>query len=97
MTVKLYSLTVSHPSVAAHLMLEWKRIDHRVLQIQPGLHPLVVRIAGFPRNTVPALELEGRRIQGSLAISRALDEYRPEPALFPDDPVRRCKPELCCS
>jgi hypothetical protein len=45
--VRLYSLTVSHPSVAAHLMLEHKRLDHSVLNIQPGLHPVVVRLAGF--------------------------------------------------
>jgi glutathione S-transferase len=89
MSVKLYSLTVSHPSVAAHLMLARKRIDHRIIQIQPGLHSLVVRLAGFPGGTVPALEIDGRRIQGSLAISRALDEHRREPALFPADPERR--------
>ena len=89
MSVKLFSVKVSHPSVAAHLMLERKRIDHRVLQIQPGLHALVVRSAGFPGGTVPALVLNGRRIQGSLAISRALEEHRPEPPLFPGDPERR--------
>jgi glutathione S-transferase len=89
MSVKLYSLTVSHPSVAAHLMLEHKRIDHRVVNIQPGLHPLVVRLAGFPGRTVPALELDGRRVQGSRAISRALDEVTPSPALFPADPDHR--------
>jgi glutathione S-transferase len=88
-SVKLYSLTVSHPSVAAHLMLERKRIDHRVLNIQPGLHPIVVRLAGFPGITVPALQLDGRRVQGSLAISRALDELQPVPSLFPSDAHRR--------
>ena len=89
MTAKLYSLLVSHPSVAAHLMLERKRIDHRVRQIPPGLHPLVVRFAGFPGDTVPALVIDGRRIQGSTLISRALDELVPEPPLFPADPDRR--------
>jgi glutathione S-transferase len=83
--LKLYGLTVSHPSVAAHLMLEHKRLDHRVVNIQPGLHPVVVRLAGFSGITVPALEVEGRRVQGSLAISRALDELQPVPALFPQD------------
>src|SRR5689334_2306087 len=85
MTVKLYALKVSHPSVAAHLMLERKRIDHRVMYIQPGLHPLVVRWAGFAGNTVPALRANGRRIQGSLEISRALEEVEPFPPLFPSD------------
>jgi glutathione S-transferase len=89
MTAKLYSLRVSHPSVAVHLMLEHKRIDHRIAQLPPGLHPLVVRLAGFPGNTVPALRVDGRRVQGSLAISRALDELQAQPPLFPDDPDAR--------
>jgi glutathione S-transferase len=87
--LKLYSLTVSHPSVAAHLMLEHKRLDHRVLNIQPGLHPIVVRLAGFPGTTVPALRIGDRRVQGSLAISRALDELRAAPPLFPADGAAR--------
>jgi glutathione S-transferase len=89
MSVKLYSLTVSHPSVAAHLMLAHKQINHRVVNIQPGVHPLVVRAAGFPGRTVPALDLDGRLVQGSRAISRALDEYRPYPRLFPQDQRQR--------
>jgi glutathione S-transferase len=89
MRVQLYSLKVSHPSVAVHLMLERKGIDHRVRQIPPGLHPLTVRLAGFSGNTVPAIRVDGRRIQGSTAISRALDELRPEPRLFPAEPERR--------
>src|SRR3954469_23968680 len=89
MSVRLYSLTVSHPSVAAHLMLAHKRINHRVFNIQPGAHPVVVRAAGFPGRTVPALDLDGRLVQGSRAISRVLDEYRPDPALFPRDLRRR--------
>jgi glutathione S-transferase len=87
--IRLYGLNVSHPSVAAHLMLERKQIDHRVLNIQPGFHPLVVRLAGFPANTVPALKIDGRRVQGSLAISRALDELQPMPPLFPADTAAR--------
>jgi hypothetical protein len=80
---KLYSLSVSHPSHAARLMLERKGIDHRVVNIQPGLHPLVVRLAGFRGGTVPALRIDGRRIQGSLRISRGLDHLQPQPPLFP--------------
>jgi len=91
--VKLYGLNVSHPSVAAHLMLERKRINHRVVNIQPGLHPMVVRAAGFPGNTVPALEIADRRVQGSLAISRALDELQADPPLFPAEPAARAAVE----
>lgn len=82
---KLYALLVSHPSHSARLMLERKGIDHQVVNVQPGLHPLVVRLVGFRGNTVPALRIDGRRVQGSLRISRFLDELQPEPALFPSD------------
>jgi glutathione S-transferase len=81
----LYSLSVSHPGHAARLMLEQKGIAYRVVDLQPGLHPVLLRLARFRGGTVPALRIEGRRIQGSLRISRALDRLRPEPALFPSD------------
>lgn len=74
-------------------MLERKGISHRVVNLLPGLHPALVRALGFRGNTVPALEIEGRRIQGSRVISRALDEIQPEPGLFPADPERRAAVE----
>jgi glutathione S-transferase len=39
--------------------------------------------------TVPALRLDGARVQGSRAIARALDALRPQPPLYPRDPERR--------
>jgi glutathione S-transferase len=86
---KLYWFSISHPSQAARLMLERKRIEYESVSLLPGLHPLLVRLAGFPGTTVPALRLDGRRIQGSLAISRVLEEIVPEPRLFPADQARR--------
>ena len=74
-------------------MLELKRIDHRVVNLIPGLHPVPLRVAGFPGSTVPALRIDGRQIQGSREISRALDELRPTPRLFPQDPDRRAEVE----
>ena len=79
-TAKLYSLSLSHPGHAARLMLERKGIEHRVVDLLPGLHPPIVRAAGFRGGTVPALKLDGRRIQGSLRISRALEQARPDVA-----------------
>jgi glutathione S-transferase len=35
------------------------------------------------------MTVDGRRVQGSREISRALDELQPEPPLFPADPERR--------
>jgi glutathione S-transferase len=83
-TARLYSLSLSHPSQAARLMLERKGIDHQVVDLMPGFHPLQLRAAGFRGGTVPALKLDGRRIQGSLRISRALEQAQPDVApLFP--------------
>jgi len=39
--------------------------------------------------TVPALRLDGQRVQTNRAIARFLDELRPDPPLFPADPDRR--------
>ena len=85
MPAKLYALSLSHPSQAARLMLEHKGIEHQIVDLMPGMHPLQLRAAGFRGGTVPALKLDGRRIQGSLLISRALEQVRPNPPLFPAD------------
>jgi len=88
-TATLYSLTLSHPGHAARLMLERKGIEHEVKNLMPGLHPLRLRAAGFRAGTTPALRIEGRRIQGSRRIAKALDEITPAPALYPTGPDSR--------
>ncbi len=89
MAATLLAVPASHPSMTARLMLARKGIRHRRVDLVPGLHRLIVRAAGFPAVSVPALFLEGQRLQGSRTISRALDALRPRPALFPTDRVRR--------
>jgi glutathione S-transferase len=64
-------------------MLERKGIEHEVVDLQAGFHPLQLRAAGFRGGTVPALKLDGRRVQGSRRISRALEQLRSDPPLFP--------------
>jgi glutathione S-transferase len=90
MSATLYALTLSHPSHTAHLTLDRKRVDHRVVNLLPGLHPQMLRAVGFEGRTVPALRLEGgRRVQGSLAIAAVLEELRPQPPLYPADPAAK--------
>jgi glutathione S-transferase len=86
---RLYVLGLSHPSWTARLMLERKGIDARVTTLVSGMHPPVLRAAGFRENTVPALKLDGRRIQGSIDIARALEDAVPDPPLYPADPAQR--------
>lgn len=90
---KLYVIPGSHPSTTARLMLERKGIPYKRIDLIPVVSKAVVRANGFPAKTVPALKLEGRKLQGSREIARALDEIRPEPPLFPTDATRRAKVE----
>jgi glutathione S-transferase len=85
----LYGIKISHPSQAARLMLERKGVDHHVVWLPPGSQPFVLRMIGFRGTTVPALRLNGKRIQGSRLISRELDRLQPEPPLFPSEVGRR--------
>jgi glutathione S-transferase len=74
-------------------MLELKGIDYRTGNVLPGMQRVQVRLLGFPGGTVPALKLDGRRIQGSRQIARALEELSPDPPLFPADPELRRRAE----
>ncbi len=90
MAARIHVIPISHPARAAVAMLRHKRIPYRAISLMPGLHPMLVRLAGFERHTVPALELaDGRKVQGSREIARLLDELRPDPPLFPTDPGER--------
>lgn len=79
--------------MTARLMLERKGIDYKRVDLMPVVSKLVVRLLRFPGNTVPALRLDGRRIQGSTEIAHELDRMVPEPPLFPSDPDQRTEVE----
>lgn len=89
MSARLYVIPGSHPSMSARLMLERKGVPYRRVDLMPVVAKGVLRALRFPRATVPALALDGRRVQGTRAIAEALDDVRPEPALFPHDPGAR--------
>jgi glutathione S-transferase len=89
----LYGFTISNPWQTARLMLAHKGIENKRVEVLPGLHPVLMRLLGFRRGTVPALKLDGRRIESTLDLSRALDSLIPEPPLFPADPARRAAVE----
>lgn len=93
MDARLYWMALSHPSQAARKMLDLKGVDYRLVNVLPLSQRVHLRLAGLRAGTVPALKLDGRRIQGSRQIARALDEAAPEPALFPADPTLRARVE----
>lgn len=89
MQARLYGFSISNASNTTRLMLEFKGIDTKLVDLLPGLHPLLLRAAGFRRGTVPALKLDGRKIEGSLEIAQELERLVPEPSLYPADPAAR--------
>jgi glutathione S-transferase len=89
----LYAIKLSHPSHAARLMLEHKGIEHKVTMFPAGLHPVLVRVAGFRGNTVPVLKIDGRRVEKSLVIARELERLKPDPSLYPADPAAKARVE----
>lgn len=89
MDVRLYTIPGSHPGTAVQAMMRAKGIPYKRTDLFPVMQKAVVRSIGFPRKTVPAIKIDGRKVQGSREIARELDQVRPEPPLFPSDPDRR--------
>jgi glutathione S-transferase len=83
----LYVIPGSHPSRAVTMMLDRKGVEYRRIDLVPVLSKGVVRVAGFPGVTVPALKIDGRKVQGSREIARELDRLYPEPPLLPARPA----------
>lgn len=90
---KLYVIPGSHPSRTAMLMLERKGIPYKRVDLMPVISKGILKTQRFPGITVPALKIDGKRVQGSREIGRELDRIQPEPALYPADPELRAKVE----
>lgn len=93
MNVRLYTIPGSHPGVAVQLMLGHKGIPFKRKDLFPAVSRAVLRASGFPANTVPAIRIDGERVQGSRQIARELERLQPDPPLFPADPAARAAVE----
>jgi glutathione S-transferase len=93
MDVRLFTVPGSHPGMAARLMLEHKGIAYKRTDLLPVISKGVLRAMRFGSVTVPAMIVDGRRVQGSREIARELDRLKPEPPLFPADPEQRAAAE----
>jgi glutathione S-transferase len=90
---RLFVIPASHPAIAARLMLERKDIAYKRTDLLPVISKGVLRAVGFPGQTVPALKIDGGKVQGSRQIARELERLRPEPPLFPADLEKRAAVE----
>ena len=90
MSAVLWHITVSHFNEKARWALDWKGIPYEARAPMPGLHMAVAAWLTRGRGrTFPVLQLDGRTVADSSAIIEMLEEYRPEPPLYPEDPGER--------
>ena len=87
--VKLYMFPGSNSVVTGQLMLDHKGVDYKLVKLPPGMHAFIMLALGFESMGVPAIKFDGRRVQGTRSMSRALDELVPARPLFPADPAAR--------
>lgn len=93
MRARLYGIPMSHPVITARLALARKGVAAQERTLLAGAHPLLLFAMGFRASTVPALRLDGTRVQGTLKITRALEGAIPAPPLYPADPAARAAVE----
>jgi len=86
---RLYGFAISNPANSARLMLAYKGVETKWVELPPGIHPLILKALGYRRGTVPALKLDGRKIEDSVELSHVLETLIPQPPLFPADAEKR--------
>ena len=89
MRIRLYEFEASNACLVSRLGLELKGIEYERVRLAPFLHVRTLGRLGFDRRTVPALDIDGRHVQGSRPIARELDLLQPSPPLFPADAAAR--------
>lgn len=70
----------------AELMLHHKEIAYQEVILRRGAHATQLPALGFSGRTVPALEIDGLRVQRTREISRALDLINPSQGSSPPIP-----------
>jgi glutathione S-transferase len=69
-TVKLYVIPGSHACATAKLTLEHKGIAYRTVELPTGLHPLAVRLLGFPGHPTGLRSVDGATHAALLRLDR---------------------------
>jgi glutathione S-transferase len=83
----LYDIFWSHFCEKARFCLDYKRLPHTIVPVNPFTRREVIVLGA--RGDVPVLEDGARVIVGSGAIAAHLEETRPDPPLLPRDPASR--------
>lgn len=83
----LWQYSFSNYNEKARWALDFKGIRHRRRSVVPGGFRGLWLSRGD--RTLPAIDLDGKRILDSTAIIAALEERSSDPALYPEDPDER--------
>lgn len=89
MTIKLYQFAISHYCEKIRWALDYKSLGYQTVNLLPGQHVRTIRKLSGKGSSVPLLDHDGNRIQGSREIIDYLDATFPDRPLTPDDPETR--------
>jgi len=90
--VRVYRIPYSTNVERVSLALAHKRLDIEWVDVDPADRTEVDRVSG--QSLVPVLVDGDRVVNDSTEILRYLEELRPEPRLFPEEPARRAEVEV---
>jgi glutathione S-transferase len=86
----LWHIPISHYSEKARWALDYKRLAHRRRALPGGMHMVAAfLLTGGEQVTFPVLVVDGEAIGDSTRIIAELERRRPDPPLYPEDPVER--------
>lgn len=82
----LYQFAISHYCEKVRWALDYKGLEHQIINLLPGTHTKVVKSIA-PKTEVPVLRHDKKIVQGSSEIISYLDKAFPEKPLTPSDPA----------
>lgn len=86
--LELYQFELSHFSEKVRLVLDYKRLAYRKIEVVPGMGKLdLFRLSG--QGQVPVLKDGNKVIADSTAIALYLDKTYPDRPIIPTDPQQR--------
>ena len=92
MTVVLWQLELSHYNEKVRWALAYKGIEHERRSPMPGMHGLrAMALTRSGHRRLPVAKIDVRIVADSTAIIAALEDYKPEPPLYPSDPGERAR------
>lgn len=88
MMLQLYQFELSHHCEKIRLILDYKGLDYRKVEVTPGIGQLeLFQMSG--QRQVPVLKDGNQIVADSTAIAQYLEQRYPNPSIIPTDPKQR--------